>query len=156
MLRSTLSALAVAAGLAAAVSPAVAGPIFGGPTTPNTEALGAFTGSIVVTPTGANSATLTITITNTSPAANGGYITAVVFNNPDDLITGATLNPNPPAVPGENFQLFPDPVPSPDAVNGAPFGQFDFVLTTDPSPGGNSFEGGGMPQRGLAVGETGV
>lgn len=156
MTRSMITVLAAVAGLAISTSPASAGMIFGGPTTPNTEGLGAFTGSIVVTPNGANAATLTITLTNEATTSAGGKITAVVFNNPNDLITGATLNPNPPAAPGENFRLFPSPNPVAGAVNGAPFGDFDFVLTTDPSPGASSFEGGGSPNRGLFIGETGV
>jgi hypothetical protein len=145
-MRTVIFALTAAAGLVA-VNPAQAGPIFGGPTTPNESGLGSFTGSIVVTPNGDDAAILTITITNTSPLANGGFITAIAFNNPDDVITGAVLDPDPPAAPGENFGLDFDP----NDVNGAPFGQFDFVLST-----GGSFNGGGPPANGLAVGETGV
>lgn len=124
-----------------AASAAKAGPISGdGP-------LGDFTGSIVVTSTGANSATLTLTITNANTTAAGGKITAIVFNNPSSLITGATLNPNPPPAPAEAFGLSFGT----NSNSANPFGDFDFLLST-----GGGFEGGGSPNSGLLVGETGV
>ena len=129
-----------AAALLAAGPAARAGMISGGPTTPNESGLGSYTGSITVAPNGANAATLTIVVTNTSPAANGGFLTAVAFNNPG-AVTGAMLS----STTDPDFTLeF-----GADTVNGAPFGQFDFGI----SPGG-SFQGGGPPQAGLAVGAS--
>jgi hypothetical protein len=139
-----MSRLALSAGLATAAllglgSPVRAGMISGGPTTPNESGLGSFTGSITVTPNGANAATLTIAVTNTSPAANGGFLTAIAFNNPG-AVTGAMLTSGP-----MNFGLeFGS-----DGVNGMPFGQFDFGIST-----GGSFQGGGPPQQGVAVGAS--
>src|SRR5262245_20438389 len=52
----------------------------------STEHLGACTGSATYNAANATSATLTITLDNTSPAGNGGYITAFAFNNPGNLI----------------------------------------------------------------------
>ncbi|AGA25977.1 hypothetical protein [Singulisphaera acidiphila] len=118
---------------------AQAGLIFGnGP-------LGDFTGSLVVANQTSTTATLTITLTNTSPVANGGYLTAFVLNNPGNMITGISLTSAP-----ANFTLLGTP-PFQDGINGAPNGQFDFGVST-----GNGFEGGGSPSKGLAVGATGI
>src|SRR5262245_37095546 len=54
--------------------------------------LGTFTGHIEYNAVDASHATLLVQLTNTSPAANGGYLTAFVLNNPLNLITGATLS----------------------------------------------------------------
>ena len=107
--------------------------------------LGHYEGSMTYTPLGAAGGDLTVELTNTSPAANGGYLTAFVLNNPGDLITGATLTASP-----NTFGLLGAPAFD-DGVNGAPFGHFDFGAGT-----GGAFEGGGKPQGGLAVGETGT
>ncbi len=140
MIRHTVRACLAAAALIGADSAARAGMISGGPTTPNESGLGSFTGSITVAPNGANAATLTIVVTNTSPAANGGFLTAVAFNNPG-AVTGAMLT----STTDPDFALeFGS-----DSVNGMPFGQFDFGIST-----GGSFQGGGPPQAGLAVGAS--
>jgi hypothetical protein len=80
-------------------------------------------------------------LTNTSPAANGGFLTGFVFNNPDNLITGVSLDTD------TNFEL----LFGNDAVSGSPYGQFDLGAAL-----GGDFEGGGTPSDGLAVGETGT
>lgn len=106
--------------------------------------LGSFQGSLEYLPADAQHATLTITLHNTSPAANGGFLTAFVFNNPGGKITAAGL-----AGPA-HFSLLGGPGFD-DGVNGAPFGRFDLGAGT-----GGGFEGGGAPGLGLGVGQTGT
>jgi hypothetical protein len=106
--------------------------------------LGSYQGSLSYESSDAQHATLTIVLQNTSPAANGGYLTAFVFNNPGDKITAASL-----AGPA-HFSLLGDSGFH-NGINGAPFGQFDLGAST-----GGSFEGGGQPSKGLGVGATGT
>ncbi len=84
-------------------------------------------------------AAIDITLENTSDPANGGYITGFVFNLPE-------------AWPGANvtfeadysdFELMTNP-------SANPFGDFDLGAALDAS-----FVGGGAPQGGIGVGETG-
>ena len=104
-----------------------------------TCSLGSFAGTIDYVANTSTSATLTITLENTSPAANGGYITAFVLNNPGG-ITGASLTTS-----SGTWNL----LLAADSVNGAPYGQFDIGAST-----GSSFEGGGNPNKGIAVGDS--
>src|SRR5262249_36576209 len=53
--------------------------------------LGKFDGTFNYVPLDGTHGTLNITLNNASPASNGGYLTAFVFNNPGQHITGATL-----------------------------------------------------------------
>jgi hypothetical protein len=135
-------ALAIVMGLS---SPAPAITITGN-TANSTGNLGNFTANFVYNAVSNASATLTVDLTNTSPAANGGFITAFVFNNPGNQITNVTAG-SPFTAPfgvdgGPNFNN--------NSINGAPFGQFDIGSST-----GGSFEGGGNPNGGIAVGNTG-
>ncbi len=114
---------------------AVADPISG------TGTWGSFTGTFDYSASSGTEATLTITLTNTSPAANGGYITGFAFNNPDDLITGVSLDTD------TSFELLFDN----DNVSGEPFGQFDVGAAL-----GGDLLGGGSPTDGIAVGDTGT
>jgi hypothetical protein len=106
--------------------------------------LGSFSGTVSYSFTDSSSATLEFSLTNTSPAANGGFLTAFAFNNPSNLITGVTLtsldNTNFGLLGGSGFQ---------DGVNGSPFGQFDIGAST-----GSNWEGGGNPSLGLGVGAS--
>jgi hypothetical protein len=104
-----------------------------------TGALGSFSGSIDYVANTSTSATLTITLENTSPVANGGYITAFVFNNPGG-VSSATLSTS----SGSWNLLFGS-----NNVQGAPYGKFDIGAST-----GGGFEGGGAPQGGIAVGNS--
>jgi hypothetical protein len=116
--------------------------------------LGDFTGSFDFSATNDTTATITVVLTNTSPAANGGFLTAFAFNNPSDLITGAALTTSSPA---SNFVLIGGPTYGgdfQDDVDGEPFGDFDIGASTD-SVGG-SWAGGGAPSLGLGVGVTGT
>jgi hypothetical protein len=119
-----------------------------GNTSDSTANLGNFVGSLVYTDLTSTSADLTVTLTNTSPVANGGFITAFVLNNPVNLITGITLVTSPTA---SGFALIGGPTFQGQTVNGSPYGQFDFGAST-----GGAFEGGGNPNTGLGVGVTGT
>jgi hypothetical protein len=105
--------------------------------------LGNYNGTVNYVPVDATHGTLNITLNNTSPADNGGYLTAFAFNNPGRRITGATLWSG-----DGHFHLLGAPSFN-DGVNGAPFGGFDLGAST-----GNSFEGGGNPTNGIAVGHS--
>jgi len=116
--------------------------------TANSESgLGTWTGDFSYTPTSSTMAQMVISLTNTSPMANGGFITAFVFNNPDLKITPTgnsgilPVNFGNGLPPGGNF------------FNGAPFGKFD-ILTSTSCCNSNGFQGGGMPQLGIGVGVT--
>jgi hypothetical protein len=104
--------------------------------------LGFYKGTLDYTDTDATHAKLTVTLTNTSPAANGGYLTGFAFNDPGGKVTGVSLGG--PAA----FSLLGGPKFA-NGVNGAPFGHFDIGAAV-----GGSFEGGGKPSPGLGVGQT--
>ncbi len=110
-----------------------------------TGSLGSYTGSLDYSFTNATTAELEIILTNTSPADNGGYLTAFVFNNPDNLISGVSLTPS-----DADFVLLGGALFN-NGINGAPYGKFDIGAST-----GGSFEGGGNPSKGLAVGASGT
>lgn len=107
------------------------------------EGLGSWTGDLTYTAVDATHGTLTIQMANTSPGDNGGYITALAFNNPYDWITG--------------FSSFtstdPDFSASPlcsNCVGGSPYGNFDFLIST-----GGGFLGNGSPTGGIKPGALG-
>ncbi|RMF93705.1 MAG: PEP-CTERM sorting domain-containing protein [Nitrospinota bacterium] len=133
--------------------------------------LGDFEAELTYEASSATEATLTITITNTSPVDNGGYLTAFVFNNPGDKITGITLSAT-----DSDFHLLTAEADDDDddkggkggkggkgdkegkghkeddddeGINAEPFGLFDFGVST-----GDSFQGGGNPALGIGVGVT--
>lgn len=87
--------------------------------------------------------TLTITLTNTSSAVNGGFVTAEAFNLAGNVqITGFTTTDT-------DFSLFLAVSSPGGAFNVQPFGQREFLISAQ----GATFEGGGKP-KGLAPGET--
>ncbi len=105
----------------------------------STEQLGTFTGSIDYTP-GIAFGALVITLTNTSPGANGGLITGFLFNiDSVDVAASASL------INGSH------PFISTGPGSGAPFGSYDAGAAL-----GGDFLGGGSPNAGIAVGATGV
>lgn len=106
--------------------------------------LGRFAGEVTYSATSNTRATLTVKLTNTSPTANGGYITGFVLNNPGDLITGISGFTD--ANGGGRFELIGL---GNGFINAAPNGQFDFGAST-----GFSFEGGGSPKSGISVGAS--
>jgi hypothetical protein len=105
--------------------------------------LGQYTGTVTYADTDSTHATLTVSLKNTSPALNGGFLTAFVFNNPSDLITGVTLSGG-----NGHFSLLGGPSFH-NGINGAPFGHFDIGAST-----GGGFEGGPHPTDGLGVGKS--
>ena len=103
--------------------------------------LGSFSGSFDFASNG-DTATIHISLTNTSPEANGGFLTAFAFNSPfPSVIAGYGLQSDLPFVP----------LSSP--VNAAPFGDFNIgagFFNNNPS-----WEGGGTPEGGIGAGQTG-
>lgn len=98
--------------------------------------LGSFTESLTYSPT--------TSLTSTSPVANSGFITTFVLNNPGNQITSISSFTDAPG--GGCFSLI---ALTNNGVNASPNGQFDFGATT-----GGSFEGGGSPNPGIAVGAS--
>src|SRR5262245_7676801 len=90
-MRRILFLLALGIALGPTVQPARALNIVGVPGN-STSGLGNFSATFTYTASSATAATIVVSITNTSPAANGGFLTAFVFNNPDNLITGVSLS----------------------------------------------------------------
>jgi hypothetical protein len=88
---------------------------------------------------------LTITLDNTSPAGNGGFITALAFNNPNGSITGVAMSENDS---GHEWTLLGGPSFS-NGVNASPLGSFDIGASTN-----GSWLGGGNPNDGISVADT--
>ncbi len=106
----------------------------------STEGLGAFVGMLEYVPQTATSGLLTVSLTNTSPAENGGLITGFVLRiGSADAGAAATLTGGSHAFVG----LGPESAP--------PFGVFDAGAAL-----GGSWTGGGNPNGGIAVGATGT
>lgn len=112
------------------------------------EGLGSFTGTIQYTTDSpfSTTGTLMISLTNTSDASNGGYITGFLFNiASQDNNASATLSNTPE--PTHAFQNC-----SGNGLNGQPFGNpFDAGAAL-----GGMYLGGGNPNGGIAVGATGT
>jgi hypothetical protein len=121
----------------------------------DSESPGMFTGSVQVTNQLPGSATITITLTNTSPSGNGGFLTGLAFNDPNknsqgniNNVTAFTPSYTPPT--GQQFTLLGGPTFS-NTVPTSPYGSFDIGAAV-----GGDWLGGGAPSDGLAVGETGT
>ncbi len=84
---------------------------------------------------------LTVTLTNNSPEANGGYVTGFVFNIDGDAT--ATLASGPEGFYDLGYN------------KASPFGWFEAGAALG-KKGKGDFNGGGDPKPGIAVGETGV
>jgi hypothetical protein len=121
--------LAAAAALFVFIAPASAAPvaIFG------EGDLGSFTGLFDYQP---EASKLSISLTNTSPADNGGYITGFVFNF--DTPFSLSLDSSTAGA----FEFVSDEPAS-------PYGTFDYGAAL-----GGDFLGGGNPTDGIAVGQT--
>lgn len=104
---------------------------------PGLEGLGSFSGSMEWSYLGDNAGTLEITLTNTSPIDNGGYLTGFAFR----------------AVYNESLKIgyASDHEDWEEIVDAAcnPFGVFDHGAAV-----GGNWLGGGQPLAGIAVGET--
>ncbi len=105
-----------------------------------TGALGSFTGDFTYD----GGSQLVVELTNISPTPNGGFLTAFAFNNPLGSLTGVTLtspdNPNFNLLGGASFD---------NTIAAQPFGSFDIGAAST-----NSWQGGGNPSGGIAVGDT--
>jgi hypothetical protein len=107
----------------------------------STEGLGDFIGTVEYTFTGGTTGTLVIELTNTSNAANGGFLTAFVFNiNSSDGSASATLSSSTNA----SFLNITG-----GGLNAPPFGTYEAGAGLN-----GTFLGGGNPSGGIAVGET--
>jgi MYXO-CTERM domain-containing protein len=104
----------------------------------STEGLGTFTGSIDYT---AATSTLIISLTNTSPLANGGFITGFVFNI-DSVDAGASATLQAGAT---------HPFLNTGTESASPFGNYEAGAAL-----GGDWTGGGSPNSGIAVGGTGM
>ncbi|NPV03158.1 MAG: PEP-CTERM sorting domain-containing protein [Syntrophaceae bacterium] len=96
---------------------------------------GSFTGEMTFT--GGN---LNISLRNTSPVANGGYLVGFAFNVPEGLAFNGSYEYSAP--PDSAFYL----TYALNSINAAPYGTFDMLMATS-----GSFEGGGNPAAGLPV-----
>lgn len=133
-------------GLAAA--PSEAGQFVGNPAGSTKNTGSNYAGEFVYNDIDSTSATLTINLDNTTPAAVGGFLTAFVFNVPD-AITSVTLSS---ASPSTMSTFFFDP----DNIKAAPFSnEYDAVVSTGGNAS-NAFEGSGPPSDGIAPGDSGT
>jgi len=124
---------------------------------------GAFTGSIEVKYTpGDTTAQIIVKLKNESPIANGGFITGFAFNDPSSVsggdivkVTGYTQAYDPAGAPPPNHMSLigvnPDGTLLDNSISGSPYGKFDLGAAV----GGNLL-GGGSPQPGIEVGQTGT
>lgn len=108
----------------------------------STEGLGAFTGTLDYTYNGGTSGTLQVTLTNTTPSAIGGFITAFMFRTAADLGSFAS------ALTASDYAALTN---IPAGASGVPFpGSWIGGAGT-----GGSWLAGGSPTGGVAVGSTG-
>lgn len=107
-----------------------------------TESLGTFTGSLRYEfDPFSDRGLLTIAMTNTSEPANGGYITGFLFNIPgNDQLATASLE----------SASYPFQQAFGSGLDAMPFGTYDAGAAL-----GGNFQGGGSPNDGIGVGETG-
>lgn len=111
--------------------------IYNGESRSDDGPLGAFTGTLDYQITGQSSATLLLSLTNTSVASNGGYITAVALY--DEGLTASGFSSS-----SANFAGLSGPI----AVSPFPEADFGASATKD------AWLGGGSPKGGIAVGQT--
>lgn len=140
MVRSWLSASAIAAACVLSANPAHASIAISGDVSGSEENTGAtFSGALAYTHMGGSLGELTITLTNDTPLGVGGHLTAIVFRfDTVDAFASTLLLSS--TVPG---------MTDIGAGSGAPFGDFMGGAGT-----GGSFEGGGPAASGLAIGAS--
>lgn len=107
-----------------------------------TESLGTFNGTLRYEfDPFSDRGLLTIAMTNTSAPANGGYITGFLFNIPgNDQLATASLE----------SASYPFQQAFGNGLDAMPFGTYDAGAALD-----GNFQGGGSPNDGIGVGETG-
>lgn len=108
----------------------------------STEQTGAtFSAQITYAHNGGSGGTVTFQITNQTPAQVGGFLTGFIFNiDSTDALASAALT-------SASNPFFLDTGPE----SGSPFGQFDAGAAL-----GANWLGGGSPNNGLAVGQSGT
>lgn len=133
---SSLAAACIASASGAAVVPITSN------TALSTEGLGAFMGTLNYTYLGGSSGQLDVTLTNTTDASIGGYITAFMFRPPPELgAFGCSLS-------SSDFAAMTD---IPAGSSGSPFtGSWIGGAGT-----GGSWLAGGAPGGGIGIGQTG-
>lgn len=102
--------------------------------------LGSFVGTIDYTYNAGKNGTLTLSLTNTSPAANGGYITGMAFNAPLGIKLDAVSGFGKFGLTGKSNSR---------SVSASPWGSYSWGIVL-----GGSWTGGGKPADGIAVGHT--
>jgi hypothetical protein len=107
-------------------------------------ALGDFTGILSIAAVDTDTATLTISLTNSATTSAGGKITGFVLNNPGDAITSISGY-------STNKGSFEQLGLSNSGISAAPNGGFDLGAAL-----GGAFLGGGSPNPGIVIGETGT
>ncbi|MBY0513219.1 MAG: hypothetical protein K2P78_04820, partial [Gemmataceae bacterium] len=95
-----------------------------------TSGPGYFTGTVSVDNVSNSQAVIQVTLTNTSPAANGGYITAFAFNDPNSNQKGNISSVT-------SFTQSYAPVGTPPASNMTLIGGSSFSNTISGSPYGS-------------------
>ena len=108
----------------------------------STDMLGKFVGSISYTANTLNTGTLTFVITNTNTAAEGGYITGLVFNIPGSDASATSL------LTSATFAGFAD---TGSVASASPYGTYEAGAAL-----GASWLGGGSPTGGIGHGATGT
>ncbi|MFM7052609.1 MAG: hypothetical protein ACKOYN_10835 [Planctomycetota bacterium] len=103
----------------------------------STEGIAAFTGSMSWSYSGGGSGTLTVNLNNSSPLANGGYLTGFAFN----VVPGA-FSLSLCGAPNASWQLIQN-------ASGSPYGNFDWGAAL-----GGDWLGGGNPHPGIAAGDS--
>jgi hypothetical protein len=104
---------------------------------PGLEGLGAFAGSMEWTYLGGNAGTLRVSLTNTSPVDNGGYLTGFAFNTAYELQVKVAEN----GARTGWVDIFD--------IDANPLGTFDHGAAV-----GGNWLGGGSPLAGIGVGQT--
>lgn len=110
----------------------------------STEGLGAFTGTLDYVYAGSGSGTLNVTLTNTTAASIGGYLTAFMFRPPPEL--GAFTC----SLTSSDFAAMTN---IPAGTSGSPWNGTGTWLGGAGT--GGSWLAGGAPSGGVAVGQTG-
>jgi MYXO-CTERM domain-containing protein len=140
-IRHTATVASIAAAVAAASAGAAVVPITSNSPL-STEGLGAFTGTLDYVFLGGTTGQLDVTLTNTTPVAIGGYLTAFMFRPPPELGT---------FVSALTASTFAGMTNIPAGTSGSPFpGPWIGGAGT-----GGSWLSGGAPGGGIGIGQTG-
>jgi len=144
MFKSRSFALLFAAALTVAGPESARAALIVGDPSQSAEGSGAtYSVDLQVSSVNADTADLSFTVTNASPAGLGGSLMGFVFNNPGAITGASLLGAGVATMDSFVFNNNNDP------VNAMPLGAFDFLVGTS-----TNFQGGGSPSNGLAQGHT--